>query len=130
MDLPTSLNKSRSDLERLHKNDLVAMLLDSNAFILQHLLNENTMLKEQLRVLVSSTSAQTQSIDDLTDRIGSVETEIWRKDISARQLTVNNNAAERLRAQSMDTGMMRMKQVQQQRKLKQQKSVGFRGVPE
>ena len=34
------------------------MLMDSNAFILQHLLNENTMLKEQLQVMVASTSAQ------------------------------------------------------------------------
>ena len=62
MDLPRCLNKSQSDLEGLQKEDLIDMLMDSNAFILQHLLNENTMLKEQLQVMVASTSAQVRII--------------------------------------------------------------------
>jgi len=117
-------------MEQMHKNDLVELLLDSNAFIMQHLLNENTMLKEQMRVLVSSTSAQTQCIDDLTDRIGSIESEIWRKDVSARQLTVDQGAIERSRAQSMDTGMMKARRQQQLQQQRQQKTVGFRGIKE
>lgn len=148
MDIPEALNKSRSELEQMHHDDLVELLLDSNAFIMQHLLNENTMLKEQMRILVSSASAQTQCIDDLTDRIGSLETELWKKDVSARQMSVNQGAMDRNRAQSMDTGMMqKRRQQQQQQQMQQQqrqqqqyqqqqqqrggqKSVGFRGIPE
>ena len=88
MDLPACLSKSRTDLDKLDKTELIDLILASNAFILQHLLNENSMLKEKIAVLSTMTTSQTQSIDDLTTRLCLVEAEVWRKDITARQKSV------------------------------------------
>lgn len=88
MDLPNCLNKSRSDLDKLDKNELIDIIVTSNSFILKHLLSENTLLKEKLAVLTTTTTAQSQAIDDLTLRLSSIEAEVWRKDIDTRQKSV------------------------------------------
>lgn len=84
LDIPVTLNKSRNDLELLDKNELIQLIMSNNAFIFQHMLGENSMLKQEIAILTVITAAQTHVIDDLTRRFSNIENEVWRKGTDPR----------------------------------------------
>jgi len=71
--LPSGVNKTRGELEQADKPELIQMILENNAFMFQHMFNENAMLKEEIALLTMVAASQESSVQDLTRRFSNIE---------------------------------------------------------
>ena len=88
-DVPNCLNKSAAELEKFKKPELISMFIDSGDFIIKHLLNENSKLKDRIGVLERVTTVQSEAIDRKTRfQTGRSRTQLRLNDQYSRELNV------------------------------------------
>ena len=73
MDLPKSLSKSRADLEKLEKSELIELVMSTNLFLLEQILNENSNLKKKMDILQAVIAGHSNCLEDITTRLSVVE---------------------------------------------------------
>ena len=84
-DVPNCLNKSAAELEKFKKPELISMLIDSCDFIIKHLLNENSKLKDRIGVLERVTTVQSEAIEKHSSKLVEVETQLHLNDRYSRE---------------------------------------------